>query len=337
MNSLSRENNSRQLNVLRTRLEELKNHQDINLIEQQTIAWTNGQPELTERIYELVIENRLKNVSPLRKEDINDLIQSHFQLNLLASNDYKEVKVQKLLSEIHEALCQENHTLERLKEYQKILLSNKQRIYSGSPEQDYLKEIGLIVIDSNQKISVANLIYKKIFNLDWAESKLDQLLNKKTFDKYHLALITGIISILIFSLFQGFVRYSPYARLIQCNNNSALREAIDANISLEEQKIDASIRQLKELQNEQKLSRNCEVILHDLQYSQAIYVRAGINSNPMEAVKTLCDIPERYYIERDIQPWFTRWTSLYRKTNFSQDLSQFLSANTCSASTFLSR
>ena len=38
---------------------------------------------------------------------------------------------------------------------------------------------------------------------------------------------------------------------------------------------------------------------------QAIYFRAGINSNPMEAVKILCDVPEQYYRDRNIQPWFT--------------------------------
>lgn len=337
MNSLSKENNASQLNTLRIQLESLKSSQDIGLIQQQALAWTNGQPELTERIYEILIERINKDSLLLKREDINKIIQDHFQLSLLMSNDLKEAKVTKILSAIHESLCQENSALEHLKEYQKILLSNKRRIYSGSPEQDYLKEIGLITIDHDKKLTVSNLIYKKIFNFDWVENKLDPLLNEKKIDKYHLALITGIVSVLIFSVFQGFIRYSPYTRLIQCNNNPALKEAIDANISLEEQKIDTSIRHLKTLQNEQKLSRNCEVILHDLQYSQAIYVSAGINSNPMEAVKTLCDIPERYYTERDIQPWFTRWASLYRKTSFSQDLSQFLNTNTCPAATFLSR
>ncbi|WP_404789461.1 hypothetical protein [Altericista sp. CCNU0014] len=305
-------------------------------IDLQILAWTNGQPVLTRRIQQLLAEQE-----PLEKFEkdvatVNKVVRGHFKYELLHSADPRDAEVVKLLRNICDALTQGSSSLLLLSYYKEILVARKKNNYNDIPEQNQLLKIGIVSVDSDGKLTVANPIYKKIFNLDWTEERLERLLDRKRIDKYHLALITGLISVLVFALFQGFTRYAPYARLIQCNG-PAFKAAIDANIALDEAKIDRAVSQLKDMQRQQSFSPGCEAILHDLQYSQAIYLRAGIDNNPMEAVKELCNIPEQYYAERNIQPWFARWLSLYRKTSFAADFKAYISSHNCPASDFLSR
>jgi hypothetical protein len=308
-----------------------------SLVFQQILAWTNGQPQLTKRLKSLITK---KDVLP--EFDLNDLsivnqaVQEYFTLEIFKSSDLEDSEVIELLEIIRDAL-QDSKNLSLMEQYKDILIAKPKKLYGGSLEQDRLLKIGIISLNSEGQLVVSNQIYKKIFSLSWTEQQIERQLGQKRLDKYHLALITGLISVLVFTLFQGFTRYMPYTKLIQCSGNPIFKTAIDANVSLDEVKIDRAVEQLQKLQQQQQLSSGCEAILHDLLYSQAIYIKAGIGNNPLEAVKVLCNIPERYYWDRNIQPWFTRWSSLYRKTSFPSDLNDYISNSQCPASGFLSR
>ncbi len=323
--------------VLIEKLEILDGLPDQNSIFQQILAWTNGQVELTEYVCNLVVEYSLQNQADIDQELTNKIIQNHLTIDLLESTQPKDLSIFRLLQKIEDTLTRKDLDFDLLTTYKEILWSGRQKNYTNSLEQNQLIKVGVATVDSNEKIVVANLIYKQIFDLNWVDRQIEARADHQTLDKYHLALITGLISILLFSLFQGFMRYASYTRLIQCRGHEAYKVAIDANISLDEQRIEQSIQNLKDLQAENKLVKDCESILYDLQYSQAIYISAGIKNNPMRAVEALCEIPQAYYEERNIQPWFTRWKSLYRKTTFTQDLNQYLQTRNCLASDLLSR
>jgi hypothetical protein len=151
-----------------------------------------------------------------------------------------------------------------------------------------------------------------------------------------LLLGSSILSILAFALLQNFGRLLPFTPLSACQREASLREAMSANNSLDETQMQAAIDRLKTLRDQNQLSTSCQDILSDLQYSEAIYLRAGQQNRPLNAAQILCEIPVAYYEDRRIKPWFTRWSNLYKTTDFPQQLQQLTRQN-CPAATFLSR
>jgi hypothetical protein len=317
----------------------LKNINNCHSILQQILAWTNGQRDLNRYICHLIVDYAKRDLDEIDREVINQIIRDNFNIDLLENKTlvdkyFPSKPVVRLIERLRNALTQKSLALDLLNSYKELLLEHHKN-YNNSIEQNKLIEIGIARLNLQREIVVFNPIYKKIFNLAWVDRELEQHLRQKTLDKYHLALITGLVSLFLFSLFQGFVRYSPYGKLLQCNSDKAFKESIEANIALDEAKIEESIEKLKNIQANGNLSKNCAAILYDLQYSKAIYFQAGIRGNPMSAVETLCEIPDTYFASRNIQPWFTRWQSLYRQTNFNQDLEQYLKDNNCTAARLL--
>ena len=186
----------------------------------------------------------------------------------------------------------------------------------------------LVIKDPTGKVGISNLIFRKVFNQGWLESEIKRQKTRNRLDKYHLALLAGLLSILLVSLGQYFLR-SPYRQLAQCNGNPVYKEAIEAKNSLDEREMEASIIALKSMIADESLPESCRQILYDLQYDQAIYLSAGIDNTPLRSVKILCEIPPEYFQGSLVKPWFSRWLRLYQKTDFPLKMRQYLSNNSC--------
>ncbi len=303
----------------------------------QILAWTNGQPELTERLCQMILSDSLPETPDAIPQYVNEVVCQYLENDLYDTENPDNAKVLTLLERITVTLLNSEASESLLTCYQKVLLSPQPQPFLDTVSENRLRQVGLLQVTPQRDITVSNLMLKKAFNLDWTTQALAQKQAKQTLDKYHLALIGGLISALIFGSAWGLSRYSPYVRLLNCNGREEFKRAVDANVALNAAQIETSIRELSQLNQTQSIPEVCTSILYDLQYSQAIYISAGTYNNPLAAVKTLCEIPAQYFAERLTKPWITRWVNLYQSTTFPQDVSTFLQANPCPGASVLSR
>ncbi|NES83499.1 MAG: hypothetical protein F6K10_19970 [Moorea sp. SIO2B7] len=145
----------------------------------QILDWTGGQPFLTVKLLQLVIENPSN-----RKPNINELVKKYILENW-SSQDHPEH-----LKTIKDRLLLQKHLSQKiLILYQDILHgSNK----ANGRDREYAKiELLLsgLVINKNGYLVVNNKIYQNIFSLDWIKSELTKLLSEQR-PKWYLEKIT---------------------------------------------------------------------------------------------------------------------------------------------------
>lgn len=304
-------------------------------IAQQILAWTNGQPELTQCLLEKVITRLNYAFTGEAIELVNQQVRNYFSPNLLTASNDQSTSVTELLGTLKEALIQDhqqNHR--RLHYYQAVLLTPHKLPIGYQAEHDALVETGLLRESTQGSIKVANPIYRRVFNAPWIDQQLNRPLIQ---NKGNWLLLTSLLSILAFVILQSLFRYIPLTATHRCHQENDLRDAVLAKLSLEPIQMQTSINRLLALQDQNQLSEQCKSILHDLQYSYGIYVSAGTHNNPVDAAQYLCQIPESYYIERNSVPWFSRWSNIYQSTNFAESLNTYIEDNTCPGYIFLNR
>jgi hypothetical protein len=93
----------------------------------------------------------------------------------------------------------------------------------------------------------------------------------------------------------------------------------------------ADFKNLKKQQANQ-LGLECEQILWETQFIYAIDFLAS-QGRKKEAVKNLCEISTKYFQNKEVIPWFTRWSNTNQ--NFSQWLINHKSNNSCSVASYL--
>jgi hypothetical protein len=93
----------------------------------------------------------------------------------------------------------------------------------------------------------------------------------------------------------------------------------------------AGFQQLKKQQANQ-LGLECEQILWETQFIYAIDFLAS-QGRRKEAVKNLCKISTQYFQNKEVIPWFTRWSNTNQ--NFSQWLTKYKANNSCPVASYL--
>ena len=308
----------------------LQSHPEYEAIHDQILAWTNGHPILTRYLWEQLslLEGDPESSSFIAPETVNQLVRQHFSIHPSRIASFPDPRIQQLLSGIYLTLMQGDDSASTLQRYQEIYGVKNGAVSRDDSIEKSLINSQLVAQDPTGKVQISNLIFRKVFNQDWLSSELKRQKSRNRLDKYHLALLAGLLSILLVSLGQYFLR-SPYRQLAQCNGDPVYNEAIEAKNSLDERKVTASISALKAMMAEDTLPEPCRQILYDLQYDQAIYLSAGIDNTPLRSVEILCEIPPEYFQGSLVKPWFSRWLRLYQKTDFPRRMRQYLANNSC--------
>ncbi|NEQ54323.1 MAG: hypothetical protein F6K11_30040, partial [Leptolyngbya sp. SIO3F4] len=305
---------------------------------QQVLAWTSGQPELTQYLQDKVVvalSALSQDMSQVSATLVDEQVKIYFSPALLRSKVPHDKPLVEVLARIEQGLLQDRQQgHRRLQYYQAVLSSSYNLSFDYRDERQALIDIGLLHENGRKQIKIASPIYRRIFNILWVEQKLEQpfILNKG-----HWLLLTSLLSILIFILIQSLFRYLPFSATSHCNEAADLRDAVVAKLSLNSQQMKQSIEKLRMLKEQEQLSPQCQDILHDLQYSYGIYISAGTHNHPLEAAKYLCQIPEAYYRKRNAVPWFSRWSNIYQGANFAQALSTYIEHTSCPGYDFLNR
>lgn len=150
------------------------------------LDWTNGQPFLTQKLCQLIVENQYskrstQNAKPITSADLVDqLVQSRIIHNWKTQDDPEHLRT------IRDRIQRNDQRAARmLAIYQQILQSSpsalkEQRVKSERVKLDDSREqiellLSGLVVQSQGYLQVRCAIYEQIFNLDWIEQQLAAL------------------------------------------------------------------------------------------------------------------------------------------------------------------
>ncbi|MCL1464799.1 AAA-like domain-containing protein, partial [Argonema galeatum] len=144
---------------------------DAERVLQQILDWTGGQPFLTQKLCNLVVEK-----AEDRKANVKKLVQRYIIENW-EGQDYPEH-----LRTIRDRILKNEERAGRLLGlYQQVLernpvYSEKPGFLGGfSPDEEIELQLSGLVVKKNGKLQVYNQIYQQVFNRDWVEGELANL------------------------------------------------------------------------------------------------------------------------------------------------------------------
>lgn len=146
-------------------LEDQENHSEQTLT--RVLWWTGGQSFLTQTLFQLLAENQDTLVTDQEAERIDYLVQTQLL------NDWENQKLSNHLKSIEARLLNNQQCLSNrlLGLYQQILSQGV--TIDNSQEQQELLKLGLVV-KQQDKLAVANRIYRTVFNPSWLKRALMQ-------------------------------------------------------------------------------------------------------------------------------------------------------------------
>ncbi|MBD2514165.1 tetratricopeptide repeat protein [Nostoc sp. FACHB-973] len=132
--------------------------------------WTNGQPSLAEKIFQLVAQSPDYIAAGAEAATVQQLVQN----NLI--NNWQTQVTAEHLQRIHESTINnvQCDPLSLLELYRQIWQEGELPT-NNSPEQAELLRIGL-VIQQQDKLKVGNRIYQAVFNCNWVNQEFEKIL-----------------------------------------------------------------------------------------------------------------------------------------------------------------
>ncbi|OUL30738.1 AAA-like domain-containing protein [Nostoc sp. 106C] len=130
-------------------------------------SWTGGQPFLTQKLCQLVLDSKSTIQEGHEKNSVESLVRSRVIKN------WKDQDELRHLETISSRLLQSKSSVKILELYKQILKQG-QVAAEDSPEQMELRISGLVV-KQNGNLKVCNHIYQSIFNETWVRESLSNL------------------------------------------------------------------------------------------------------------------------------------------------------------------
>lgn len=140
---------------------------------QQVLDWTGGQPFLTQKLCQKIVDSQITIAFGTEAERIKDLVQTKLIDNWESQDHPVHLKT------IRDRFLNSKKFLphDLLEIYQQILQQGE-IVANDSREQMELRLSGLVV-KKDGKLKVYNKIYEKIFNQDWVDKTLDDFTFRK--------------------------------------------------------------------------------------------------------------------------------------------------------------
>ena len=152
------------------------------ILMQEIFKWTGGQPFLTQKVCQLVVNYLEFEYSTQANHNwqiwVEKLVRSQIIQNWESQDDPEHLKT------IRNRLFSNPERIPRLLGIYQNILQGSQIKYNDSLEHLELKLSGLLV-NHNGHLKIKNKIYQEIFNLTWVKQKLDQIRPySQTFDAW---------------------------------------------------------------------------------------------------------------------------------------------------------
>ena len=144
-------------------------YQNSQVLIEQVLVWTGGQPFLTQKICSLIADAQIDPAAGEETEWIDSLIQTNIIDNWESKDDPQHFRT------IRDRILNSSEPVNLLQLYQKILTQTKV-IVNDSNEHKKLLLSGLVKQEAN-KFQVYNRIYQSVFDLAWCDRILDSMLD----------------------------------------------------------------------------------------------------------------------------------------------------------------
>lgn len=152
----------------------------------EVLAWTGGQPFLTQKLCKLLsaqlnlesIQNRTTKIQN-SQEYVERIALKHLIENWEATDEPEHLRT------IRDRILKSEQPIERLLQLYQQILQQGEVTASNTPEQMELRLSGLIVKRMG-KLKVYNRIYQSVFNLSWVEKTLADISNQNSQDAEQL-------------------------------------------------------------------------------------------------------------------------------------------------------
>jgi WD40 repeat protein len=135
---------------------------------QAVLAWTSGQPFLTQKVCKLIGNAEVVIPAGSEVEWVEQFVRSHIIENWETKDEPEHLKT------IRDRLLRDEQRTGRLLGLYQQILQNDQIVANDSPEQMELRLSGLVV-KRDGMLLVYNPIYAQVFNLSWLNQILAQL------------------------------------------------------------------------------------------------------------------------------------------------------------------
>ncbi|MGD1806069.1 AAA-like domain-containing protein [Dapis sp. BLCC M126] len=133
------------------------------------LDWTAGQPFLTQKVCQLILELAVDNYKNCSEADfVENIVRQKIIENWQLYDQPEHLKT------ISDRLLVNEQTANRLLGLYQQILNRGEIDTDGSAEQSQLQLSGLVVKRGN-KLTVYNRIYQEVFNLEWVEKELGKL------------------------------------------------------------------------------------------------------------------------------------------------------------------
>ena len=138
---------------------------------EEILEWTGGQPFLTQKLCQLVVDNYKANNSSV-KQNVEQIVQKHIIDNWETQDNPQHFRTIR-----DRLLSQESKLVSLLGTYQQVLDTKEtsQKVTCNRSEIIDTLRLSGIVVNENNCLEVYNPIYRKIFNGDWVQQQLDEL------------------------------------------------------------------------------------------------------------------------------------------------------------------
>lgn len=244
--------------------------------------WTGGQPFLTQKVCQLVVEQKNKNFS------INKLVETKVIENWQSQDNPQHLRT------IEERITSNYLLMEKMiLTYSSILQSNIVSIDS-SYEQSQLLLSGLVVKEQSQ-LRILNPVYKKVFNQSWVETQLKTVRDIQTLREKLNRLGRELIkqnyesqgneAIQIASFTSDFQYYDVEKVMLVSHISFAYFELKD--FQLAEEEIKFAVEYLSNSKAFQKINKEIEIIDNDL----------GKNRDYVSILQKLQTLVHVYYVQ----------------------------------------
>ncbi|MEM1393161.1 MAG: AAA-like domain-containing protein [Cyanobacteria bacterium P01_H01_bin.150] len=130
--------------------------------------WTNGQPFLTQKLCNLIVNHLSDNSEILEEDKVSQIISNQIIDNWEYQDEPEHLRT------IRDRILNNDCSASRLLGIYQGILQNGEIARNKSPEQVELCLSGL-VIKCNGSLKIYNRIYKSIFNLSWIDKQLASL------------------------------------------------------------------------------------------------------------------------------------------------------------------
>ncbi|BBD60839.1 TPR repeat-containing protein [Nostoc sp. HK-01] len=137
-----------------------------DIIIQEVLSWTGGQPVLSEKLGQLITNDKSVIIEDTEAAHIEELVKTHIIAN------WENTETAEFFKSIRSLLLRNKKLVPNILQLYQQLLQQGEIVEDNSEEQREILQSGLVIQQQN-KLRIYNRIYASIFNLTWVNQVIN--------------------------------------------------------------------------------------------------------------------------------------------------------------------